>query len=176
MASPFSTNVVLEAPDPFGAAVALALADAELLSKPLVDVAATALVPSVDVEVPPGTVTIEVMIEFGVEVALTADGIAVVTNVGVALGVDKGAVSDKIAVGTTLDVPVLASVERRKLLRAADAAAETAAGFGYVVNPIEVCMTFPLVKTEATGNSMGNGAVGAPGPFNVRDTVGGMKM
>jgi hypothetical protein len=176
MASPFLTNVVLEAPDPFGAAVAVALTDAELLSKPFGDVVATAFVPSVDVEVAPGTVTTEAMIESGVEVALTADDIAVVTNVGVTLGVDKGAVSDKIAVGTMLDVPVLASVECRNWLRAAEAVAETAPGFAYVMKPIEVCMTFPLVKTEATGNSMGNGAVGAPGPSSVRDTVGGMKM
>ncbi len=66
--------------------------------------------------------------------------------------------------------------ECRNWLRAAEAAAETAPGFAYVMKPIEVCMTFPLVKTEATGNSMGNGAVGAPDPSSVRDTIGGMKM
>lgn len=44
------------------------------------------------------------------------------------------------------------------------------------MKPIEVCTTFPLVMTEATGNSMGNELIAAPDPARVRDSVEGMNM
>jgi len=44
------------------------------------------------------------------------------------------------------------------------------------VKPIEVCTTVPLVITEATGNSIGNEVVGAPGPARVTDSEGGTNM
>lgn len=171
MVSPFLADVVLKALDLVGAAEALA--DAEMPLELVLDVVAVAVVPRVDVAVLPEAVTTEVMVEPGAEVVLTAESDAVVLKVNVTPDTIKGAVSDKIAVGIALDIPIYASVECKKKLRAAEAAAEACARFTYVVKPIEVCITFPLVMTEATGNSIGNEVVAAPSPASVSDGVGG---
>lgn len=107
MASPFLIDVFLQDPDPVGVAVALVLADTKLLSELVFEVVAMAFVPRVDVEVLPETVTMEVMNASGVAVVRTAAGDAVVPRVDVALGIVKDVVSDKIAVGTSVFIPVL---------------------------------------------------------------------
>lgn len=110
MASPFLIDVLLEDADPIGSAVALVLADAELLSELVFGVITIAFVPRVDVEVLPKMVTSEVMIALGVKVVPTAEGNAVARRVDVALGIVKGALSDKIAIGTSVFIRVVPSV------------------------------------------------------------------
>lgn len=104
MASTFLIDAVLTVPDPVGAVVALAKAEGP--SEWVLDVIAVAPGLRVDVKVPPGTVATNVMVEPGIVVVLTAGGVTPDTI--------KGAVSDKIAVGTTLDTPVNNSLDCKK--------------------------------------------------------------
>lgn len=101
-ATNFFIDVFLTLEDLVGAA--LVAAEVEASSELVLELVEVALVPGTVVEVPPAVVTVEATVDSENVDVLRAEGDAVETSVDITPGTLKGAVSDRIAVGTELEI------------------------------------------------------------------------